>query len=148
MSDVAFAGGVRAPGKEIPRFVSLREEQTSVRTGPGGRYPTDWVYKKQALPVEVVAEHDVWLRIRDPHGDMGWVRRTAVSSKRTIFVSADSAKIYKGMSVSSGVIANVEAGAIGQVVSCEMSWCKIKFPEAKGFMRKPEIWGVYDDEFI
>ena len=148
LSDAVFAAANRVSGKAIPRFVSLRDEEISLRTGPGGRYPTEWVYKKPALPVEVIAEHDVWLRIRDPQGTLGWVKRTSVSSKRTVFVSAANTKMYSEMSLSSGVVANIESGAIGQIESCESVWCKIKFPEAKGFMLKSEIWGVYDEEIL
>ena len=45
-------------GLPIPRFVTLRAREVNVRTGPGVRYPIDWVFQRPNLPVEVVAEFD------------------------------------------------------------------------------------------
>ena len=42
-------------GLPLPRFVSLRSEEVNMRTGPGVRYPVDWVYKRKNMPVEVIA---------------------------------------------------------------------------------------------
>ena len=35
---------------KIPRFVSLRTDPINLRTGPGVRYPVDWVYVRRRLP--------------------------------------------------------------------------------------------------
>ncbi|HEY9567148.1 MAG TPA: SH3 domain-containing protein, partial [Thalassobaculum sp.] len=47
-------------GLPIPRYVTLRASEVNVRAGPGVRYPIEWVYQRQNLPVEVVAEFDTW----------------------------------------------------------------------------------------
>jgi SH3-like domain-containing protein len=41
-------------GLPLPRFVSIRSEEVNMRTGPGVRYPVDWVYHRKSMPVEVV----------------------------------------------------------------------------------------------
>jgi len=50
---------VERPGRTglpLPRFVSLRAAEVNLRTGPGVRYPIDWVYHRRGLPVEVIDE--------------------------------------------------------------------------------------------
>ena len=54
-----------------------------MRTGPGVRYPIDWVFHRRALPIEIVAEFGTWRKIRDEQGAEGWVHRSMLSGKRT-----------------------------------------------------------------
>src|SRR3977135_1331350 len=58
----------KGSGLPIPRFASLRSDEVNVRTGPGARYPVDWVFKRKAMPVEIVAEYENWRKIRDRQG--------------------------------------------------------------------------------
>src|SRR5476649_1199442 len=50
----------RGSGLPIPRFASLRSDEVNVRTGPGTRYPVDWVFKRKGMPIEIVAEYENW----------------------------------------------------------------------------------------
>src|SRR3546814_8908608 len=68
-------------GLPIPRYVTLRASEVNVRAGPGVRYPIEWVYQRQNLPVEVVAEFDTWRKIRDPDGVEGWVHQQVLRSE-------------------------------------------------------------------
>jgi hypothetical protein len=43
-----FTGRTNLP---LPRFASLRGSQVNVRTGPGVRYPIDWVFQRRSMPV-------------------------------------------------------------------------------------------------
>ena len=52
----------------VPRFVSLRTDQVNFRAGPGFQYPVTWVYQRDGLPVEIIAEFDVWRQLRAPDG--------------------------------------------------------------------------------
>ena len=63
----------KGSGLPIPRFASLRSDEVNVRTGPGTRYPVDWVFKRKTMPVEIVAEYENWRKIRDWQGASGWV---------------------------------------------------------------------------
>ena len=66
----ALAGpaAARDDALPLPRFVSLKSAEVNLRTGPGTRYPIEWVYKRRALPVEIIAEFDNWRRVRDWEG--------------------------------------------------------------------------------
>ena len=66
--DKTSTAAQRGSGLPIPRFASLRSDEVNVRTGPGTRYPVDWVFKRKSMPVEIVAEYENWRKIRDWQG--------------------------------------------------------------------------------
>ena len=70
-----FAAWVHAaePAARLPRFASLRAGEINVRTGPGRRYPVEWVFVYRKMPIEIVAEFDTWRKVRDWQGIEGWV---------------------------------------------------------------------------
>ena len=44
----------RVTGLEIPRFVSLKNQKTFVRRGPGKSYRIDWILEKPGLPLKQI----------------------------------------------------------------------------------------------
>ena len=78
--DEAGTGGVT--GLPLPRFVTLSSGKINMRVGPGSRYPIEWVYTRRGMPVEIVAEYELWRKVRDVDGTEGWVLKHMVSSKR------------------------------------------------------------------
>ena len=42
----------------LPRFVSLRSSPVNARSGPGVKYPIEWVYMQKSAPVEIIAEFE------------------------------------------------------------------------------------------
>ena len=85
----------KGSGLPIPRFASLRSDEVNVRTGPGPRYPIDWVFKRKAMPVEIVAEFENWRKIRDWQGASGWVHQSLLSGKRSFIIPAKPAALHK-----------------------------------------------------
>ena len=85
----ALFGTVSAVGQaqqKPPYWASVEEQEARMRTGPSTEFPVKWVYKRQNLPVKVVAVHSVWRKIEDPDGDQGWVHVRLLSPKRTAIV--------------------------------------------------------------
>ena len=72
-------------GLPLPRFVTLRANEVNLRSGPGTRYPIDWVYRRSGMPVEIIDEFDTWRRIRDWQGTEGWVHQSMVQGRRGIW---------------------------------------------------------------
>src|SRR5690606_22976961 len=64
---------VGTSGLPVPRFVSLGAQEVNMRSGPGTRYPIKWVYTRKGLPMRVEAEFDIWRKVRDRDGEVGWV---------------------------------------------------------------------------
>ena len=80
----------KGSGLPIPRFASLRSDEVNVRTGPGSRYPIDWVFKRKAMPVEIVAEYENWRKIRDWQGASGWVHQSLLTGKRSFIIAVET----------------------------------------------------------
>lgn len=134
-------------GLPLPRFVSLRTNEVNLRTGPGTRYPIEWVFRQKELPIEITAEYDVWRRIRDWEGTEGWIHKGTLSGRRTAIIKTpDTQKIRTNNKLSATVKALVDSGAIGQILSCQTNWCKVQFKNVKGFLPKTAFWGAYRGE--
>ena len=73
-------------GLALPRMVSLRSSLINVRSGPGSRYPIVWVYKQKGAPVEIIAEFEIWRKIRDWEGAETWVHKAMLSGRRFVKV--------------------------------------------------------------
>ncbi len=129
-------------GLPLPRFVSLRADEVNVRTGPGARYPVDWVYLRRNLPVKVVAEFESWRKIRDWQGTEGWVHRSLLSGRRTVLVIGQSATLNREASAEAPEIAKIEAGVVGRLLSCAGDWCRIEIAGLRGWMAHDRLWGL------
>ncbi|KZD12900.1 SH3 domain-containing protein [Oceanibaculum pacificum] len=135
-------------GLPIPRFVSLRSGEVNIRTGPGVRYPVDWVFLRKNLPVEIVAEFDTWRRIRDNEGTEGWVHQSLLSGKRTVIFTAPLASLRREPRESAPLVARAEPGVVGELIECRPAWCRVRAAGLEGWVQPIEFWGTYPDEKV
>lgn len=141
-------------GLPVPRFVSLKSDRVNLRNGPGTDYPTGWVYRRAGLPVEVTKEFETWRGVRDSDGATGWVLQSLLSGRRTGLVlpwerKTNSSPLVPIMARDSGhssVVANVEAGVIVDLHSCDGHWCCVTIDQYSGYIEQKKLWGVYEDE--
>ncbi len=137
------AGVKVGSGLPIPRFASLRTNEVNLRTGPGTRYPIEWVFTHAGLPVEITAEYEMWRRVRDADGDEGWVHKTALIGKRGAVVSGSLRELHQDPDANSAIEAHLEANSVGQLLGCNKDWCKLRFQDVKGWLPKNQFWGAY-----
>jgi|GEM_PF-115396 len=133
-------------GLPIPRFATIRSGEVNMRTGPGTRYPIDWVLTNKGMPVEITAEYDVWRRVRDFEGSEGWVHKASLSGKRGLVVTTTLRDLREKDKEQSSILAHLEPGAIGELLSCAKLWCRVRFGDIKGYLPKTDFWGVYENE--
>lgn len=144
-------GGVT--GLPLPRFVSLRADEVNLRTGPGIRYPIDWVYRREGLPVEIIDEFEAWRRVRDREGTTGWVHQSTLSAERTAVVVGERRALRLEAAGGAEAAAWLEPGVIVRLDRCGGDWCEATAKDGagasyRGFLLRSEIWGVYPDETI
>jgi len=132
----------------LPRFVSLRSNLVNLRTGPGTTYPVDWVFVRRDLPVEVIAEFDVWRKIRDWQGTVGWVHQSMLDGRRTVRISGSERALHRDPTEDAAVVARLAPGVIGRLLECNDSWCRIEVGSNRGWLKRDEFWGVYPDEKV
>ena len=144
-------------GLPVPRFVSLKSDRVNMRRGPGLEYPTQWVYRRAGLPVEVVKEFEGWRQVRDAEGTTGWIVQTMLSGRRTALVlpwdvkpgaPAPRLEVRADDSGTSEAVAIVEAGVIANVASCDGRWCRVSVGDVRGYVEQKKLWGVYDGESV
>ncbi|MEE9194464.1 MAG: SH3 domain-containing protein [Alphaproteobacteria bacterium] len=138
---VAKPRGKRS-GRPLPRFASLRSSEVNVRTGPGVRYPVEWVFKRRSFPIEIVAEFDTWRKVRDWQGTVGWVHRSMLSGRRTVLVTGLVRRLHSEPAAGAETVARLEPGVVAELLQCEKSWCEIQASGHSGWLRKGEFWGA------
>lgn len=147
---VTALGRGSVTGLPVPRFVSLKADRINVRSGPGRDQDVRWVYTRAGMPVEVTAEFDNWRRIRDWQGAEGWVYHSLLSGKRTAVVvptlKTDLVPLYKSPDIKSAVVARLEAGVLGRLVSCTGAWCEFSGKSFNGWILQVRLWGAYPNE--
>ncbi len=140
----------RGTGLPLPRFVSLRAGEVNMRTGPGLRYPVDWVYRRRTLPMEVIAEYGTWRKVRDWQGAEGWVHQSMLDARRTVIVLGAVRVLRSLPDADSDPAARAEPGVIATVRECPTDgvWCRVEADGAEGWLRRDEVWGVYPREAL
>jgi SH3-like domain-containing protein len=146
----ALAGAAAAAEKNlpVPRFVALRSDQVNLRTGPGDRYPIEWVLTRRNMPVEIVAEFTNWRKIRDFEGTTGWVQERMVTGRRNVIVRDQVRALRDKPASDAAIVARAEAGVIARLLECTPDWCRIEATGVSGWLKHDEVWGVYPKEIV
>jgi SH3-like domain-containing protein len=129
-------------GLLLPRFVSLRAGEANLRTGPGTRYPIDWIYRRSGLPMLVIDEFEIWRRVRDHQGTVGWIHRSMLAGRRTLLVQAERPLLRRRPDPAAPGLAYLEAGVIGIFGGCQDGWCRIEAQGFEGWLKRDEVWGT------
>lgn len=150
-SETADTGRPPPPGRTglpLPRFVTLRADEVNLRTGPGIRYPIDWVYRRSGLPVEIIDEFDTWRRIRDWQGTEGWVHQSMVQGQRGILVTGKRHTLRRRPAPDAPGVALVDAGVVGELKDCQADWCEVSVGGYSGWLQRAAFYGLYPDEEV
>jgi SH3-like domain-containing protein len=135
------------PTEATPYFVSLKSGEVFMREGPSEQNRIKWVYHRKGLPMEVLASFEVWRRVRDMDGEIGWVHVALLSRERTAMVAQGTdVSVRSRDSGESDVVAAAKAGAIGQLIRCSAGACEVKFDGAEGWVERNRLWGVRDGQ--
>lgn len=135
-------------GLPLPRFASLRATKVYMRTGPGVRYPVEWVYKFRGMPVEIVAEFNHWRKVRDWQGSEGWVHSSMLSGRRMALVTGGLQPLRRAPESDAPLVARVEEKVLAQILECQGQWCRIEAAGTRGWIMRTHIWGVYPGETL
>ncbi len=132
----------------IPRMVSLRADEVNVRSGPGIRYPIEWIFKRKYMPVEIIAEYDAWRKIRDWEGAEGWIHRAMLTSRRSLIILSDQITIRGQKNNQSSAVARLGKGMVVNIKECQSLWCYINVDAHKGWINRQGTWGLYPEEIL
>lgn len=128
-------------GLPVPRYVALKYSRVNARKGPSTRHPILWQYQRQGLPLVVVAEMDIWRKVRDVNGDESWIRTPQLTGERHA-ISLGEATLHAKPSVTSKPVAILAPHTILKLDDCATpNWCRIRASGKKGWIQRDLVWG-------
>ncbi len=131
-------------GFRVPRYVSLKYSTSNGRTGPSSKHPVQWQYSRRGLPMIVVAETEIWRKVRDVNGDESWMNRRLLDGKRMVLVRGEITLRAKPRS-DSRKQATAGKGALLALEECDAkNWCRVTDPESHitGYALRSMLWGA------
>lgn len=130
-------------GFPVPRYVSLKVGKVNGRTGPSRQHPIAWQYRRKGLPLVVVAETEMWRKVRDVTGDESWIHKPALSGIRRVLVLEETV-LHTKPKETARIAALVDRNALLDLEECnESDWCKVKSANGlKGWTRRYKLWGA------
>lgn len=143
-------GAPKTSGLPIPRFASLRTDAVNLRTGPGTRYPADWLYVRRGLPVEIIGEFDTWRHVRDPAGTEGWVHQSTLSGRRTGIIINGPSLLRRDVNDQAQLVATLKNGVVVNVQRCpvDVDFCRVEVKGLQGWLKREQVWGIYPNEAV
>ena len=134
-----------ASGYPLPRFMSLDDDITNMRTGPGLEYPIDWIYQKEDYPLKVIAEFDNWFKVIDQDGTTGWILRHLLSLNRRGIIINGPQKLIK--SPEENIVTVIaEQDVLGAIIQCKNNWCEMEVGGFTGWIKSENVWGTLELE--
>ncbi len=145
---VLIFGLVCVPVLAAPaRYVSQRSDKAYLREGPSFQHRILWVYKHKGYPFQVIAQYDVWRRVKAADGTVGWMSASMLSDQRTVLVTGrDRVGLWSDPEPRAKLVAYAMPGATAKLEACAIRSCRISAPGLKGWIDKDRVWGVGKDE--
>ena len=137
----------RDSAPSVRRYVSLARSEVNMREGPSFDHKVMWVYHREGLPLLVLSQYDIWRRVRDSEGTVGWVQSTMLSAARSVVVTGEKpAPMRDAKRVDAHISAYMAPGVVARVQTCSKQFCEIITAGAVGWINKKFIWGVDPSE--
>ncbi len=111
----AFADAPPSP----PQFGSLSRDKVYLREGPSYQHRVLWIYRRAGLPVKILTKYDIWYRVEDSDGTIGWLSN-----------------------VNAAAIAYAQHGVVAKLEACKALVCEVSVDGTDGWIKKTDIWGV------
>lgn len=139
-----------ATGQPLPRWASLRTDEVNLRTGPGSRYPVEWVYRRRDLPVQIEREFEVWRLVEDPDGIKGWVHQATLTGRRSFVLKGRDQTLRRSAADDAAPVAVLRAGVVGRIRACEAAagWCEVQAADYRGWLKREALWGLNTGEAV
>lgn len=144
LDNIYRVSGAKTPsGFPVPRYVSLKVGKVNGRTGPSRQHSIAWQYRRKGLPLVVVAETEMWRKVRDVTGDESWVHKPALSGIRHVLV-VQQTTLHSKAKDTARITALVERNALLELEECNVAdWCKVRSKDGlKGWTQRYKLWGA------
>lgn len=134
----------------LPRFASMRSNNINTHVGPGKQYPIKWHYRRQFMPVEIIAEFDTWRQIRDIDGAVSWVHVSLLSGKRYALIAKKTQVMRAKPYEDAKIVAKLEPSCVVAIKKIHGTWVYVESRSQNGcfsgWLKNNELWGLYPNE--
>lgn len=128
-------------GQPVPRFVSLKHEETNCRLGPSSRHPIRYVFRRKGAPMLVIAESvDHWRKLRDAAGDECWAHRVTLRAQ-THVQATDETVLRKKPAADAEASATLGPGVLARIDARKDAWLKVSAGGAQGWVAASAVFG-------
>lgn len=122
-------------------FLSLKNSEVNLRSGPSFQHPIRLTYKKKYLPLLILDKSETWRQAKDFDNNSGWIHISQLSKKKSALNKKNNSILYQGPTIYSKPIARLEIGRLVLIKKCKINWCKIISGEYNGWILKNSLWG-------
>jgi SH3-like domain-containing protein len=134
-------------GFELPRYVSLKSNDSNLRVGPSKNYPISIKYVIDNFPIQIIDEYKNWRKIIDFENNTGWIHKSLIKGERNGIINSPNKKNVAVFNTFNGKqIGEVTHGSIINLSKCKLNWCLIVNKNNSGWIEKRYIWGVKKNE--
>ena len=134
-------------GFELPRYVSLKSNDSNLRVGPSKNYPISIKYVIDNFPIQIIDEYKNWRKIIDFENNTGWIHKSLIKGDRNGIINSPTKKNVAVFNTFNGKqIGEVTHGSIINLSKCKLNWCLIVNKNNSGWIEKRYIWGVKKNE--
>ncbi len=128
-------------GQPVPRFLSLKYDETNCRIGPSSGHPIRFVFRRKGAPVLVIAESvDHWRKIRDAAGDECWAHRVTLRAQ-THVQATDDAVLRQKPATNAASSATLGPGVLARIDARKEGWLKVSAGAAEGWVPASAVFG-------
>lgn len=128
-------------GQPVPRFLSLKYDETNCRVGPSAAHPIRFVFRREGAPVMVIAESvDYWRKIRDAAGDECWAHKVTLRAQTHVQTVRETSLLRKP-SAQADVAAQLGSGVLARIDARKDGWLKVSADRASGWVTAGDVWG-------
>ena len=135
-------------GLEIPRYVSLKSNDSNIRIGPSMNYPIEIKYILKNYPLKVLEEYEEWRKVEDFKKNTGWIHKSLITGNRTGIILSNEKPVKLFNTLNGNVIGEIGKRNIVYLEKCKINWCLVSLENFRGWMDKKYIWGVTQNEII
>ncbi|MDP1533159.1 MAG: SH3 domain-containing protein [Rubrivivax sp.] len=96
------------------------------------------------LPLEVVVDTEVWVKVRDHSGRLAWIEQSALGGAKTVMVKAESSVIRQQPRADANVAFRAARGVLLEVTgeADPYGWLPVKHTDGlAGWLPAHEAWG-------
>lgn len=122
-------------------FRTVGDEGAVLYDAPS-RQATALFVVSRGYPLEVIAQTETWLKVRDAAGGLSWVERARVGGRRAVLVTAPAAEAHQRPEDGSPVAFTAAKDVSLDFVDAAAGWVHVRHADgSEGYLRAGTVWG-------